>query len=302
MHERDVITTADQVRRLVAAQFPQWAGLPVTPVAEFGTDHLLWRLGDDMVVRMPRIDWATEQAGSDDRWLPVLAPHLPLAVPETLAIGEPGEGYPWTWSVVTWLPGEALTPENADRRVVAGQLAEFVRAMADIEPGDGPLKTGTSRGAPLASCDTGVRECIPTLVGFDHAAVEAAWADAVSAPVWAGPPRWIHGDLLEGNLLVRDGRLSAVIDWGSVGLGDPAGELHTAYALFEADVRAVYREQLPYDAAAWRRARGWALVPAVSGITYYAATVPAFADRARRTIEAVLAECEDDWARAGVRR
>jgi aminoglycoside phosphotransferase (APT) family kinase protein len=96
MHERDVITTADQVRRLVAAQFPHWAGLPVTPVAEFGTDHLLWRLGDGLVVRMPRIDWATEQAGSDDRWLPMLAPHLPLAVPETLAIGEPGEGYPWT--------------------------------------------------------------------------------------------------------------------------------------------------------------------------------------------------------------
>ncbi|MBA3781736.1 MAG: aminoglycoside phosphotransferase family protein [Nocardioides sp.] len=290
MHDNDVITTADQVRRLVAAQFPQWADLPVTPVAEFGTDHLLWRLGDNLVARMPRIEWAVDQADSDARWLPLLASHLPLGVPVTVAVGEPGEGYPWRWSVVRWLPGEALTPDNVDAEVVATQLAGFVRALAAIEPGDGPLKTGTARGVPLANLEGWVDEWLPRLEGFDRSAVRAAWRDCLDAPAYDGPPRWIHGDLLRGNLLVRDRRLSAVIDWGAIGLGDPATDLHTAYTLFEPAARAVFREQMTYDDDAWRRARGWALAPAISGVTYYSETVPAFSERGRWTIQAVLAE------------
>ena len=298
MHADEVTATADQVHRLVAAQMPQWADLPVTPVAEFGTDHLLWRLGHEpghdtgegMVVRMPRIAGAADQADTDLRWLPHLAPHLPLAVPTTLALGEPGEGFPWRWSVVRWLPGEALSTDNADPGQVAVQLAGFVRALAAVEAGDGPVKTGTARGAPLVNLDGWVAQWLPRLEGFDRAEVEAAWQDCRDAPAHAGPPRWIHGDLLRGNLLVRDGRLSAVIDWRAVGLGDPATELHAAYSLFQPPAREVFRQQVGYDDAAWRRARGWALSPAISGATYYAETVPAFAAEARRVIAAVLEE------------
>ena len=290
MHDDEVVATPDQVRRLVATQHPRWADLPVTPVTAFGTDHVLHRLGDDLLVRMPRAEWAVAQVESDVRWLPLLAPHLPLAVPRTLAVGEPGEGYPWRWSVVEWLEGEALTPDNADPVVVAEQLADLVRALGAVDPGDGPVASGTSRGVPLDPLDESVRTWLPRLEGFDRHAVAAAWEDALAAPAWDGPPRWIHGDLLGGNLLVRDGRLAAVIDFGCVGLGDPATDLHTAYAILEPAARAVFRERVGHDEDAWRRARGWALVPSVTGATYYARSVPAFAERSRRMIRAVLDE------------
>src|SRR6476620_5771113 len=156
MHEDEVSTSADQVRRLLAAQFPQWAELPITPMPLAGTDHALYRLGDDLVARMPRIHWAVEQVETDSRWRPRLAPHLPLPVPVPVAVGEPGEGYPWPWLVVPWLPGE--TPysndvQNVDPEALAVDLGRFVKALQAVDLGEGPVKTGTARGVPLAQRD-----------------------------------------------------------------------------------------------------------------------------------------------------
>jgi aminoglycoside phosphotransferase (APT) family kinase protein len=146
-------TTGQQVARLIAAQFPEWARLPVTPVATHGTDHLLFRVGDDLVARMPRIEWAIEQAELDHRWLPVLAPHLPVAIPAPLALGQPGEGYPWSWTIAPWLPGDNPQPETIAWVTLAEHLAGFVKALAQVDTAGGPPKTRVQRGAPLANRD-----------------------------------------------------------------------------------------------------------------------------------------------------
>jgi aminoglycoside phosphotransferase (APT) family kinase protein len=291
-----VDTTADLVRRLLADQFPQWADLPVSRVQEFGTDHHLYRLRDqsgvDLVARLPIIGWAVDQAHTDATWLPRLAPYLPVALPAPLAVGEPGHGYPYPWTVAPWLSGRTPTGDEVDRAALAADLAEFVRALHALDPTGGPPKTGTSRGAPLARLDEGVRRTLATSAALADIRdrVLAVWEDAVAAPAYDGPPVWIHGDLMAGNLLVDGGRLSAVIDWGGLGLGDPAPDLCPAYWLFDGPVRAEYVAAVGYDDATLRRARGWIIGPAVNGVDYYAETFPAMARASRSSIEAVVAD------------
>jgi len=293
MHADDVPTTAAQVARMVAEQHPQWAALPVTPVAEFGTDHCLFRLGDDLVARMPRVDWAADQAASDATWLPVLAPHLPVPVPVPVALGEPDDSYPFVWSVAPWLPGAPPTADNADPHALAADLGGFVRALHAVDADGGPTKTGTTRGTPVRGWDDAVRQAIDEAGDrVDRVAVVAAWEDCLAAPDWAGDPVWIHGDLLAGNLLVRDRRLSAVIDWGALGVGDPAPDLQPAWATLPAAARDEFRAAVGCDDDTWRRGRGWALAPALTGIPYYWDTVPAFAQRGLRTVAAVLADLD----------
>ncbi len=294
LHADQIDTSADLVRRLVEEQFPQWATLPVRRVELFGTDHHLYRLGDDLVARMPIIGWAVEQAGSDARWLPWLAGQLPVALPAPLAVGRPGAGYPYPWAVVPWLPGANPDGANADPSDLARDLAGFVRALHAIDATDGPPKTGTQRGTPLAGLDQGVRATLAASSGLRDIAdrVLALWEDALAAPAYDGPPVWIHGDLMGGNLLVHGGRLSAVIDWGGLGTGDPAPDLCPAFWLFSGRSREVWRAETAYDDGTWRRARGWIIAPAVSGVDYYAETWPAFAALGRRTIEAALEEFE----------
>lgn len=298
MHQDEQVATAEQVSSLVADQFPQWAGLPVREVAEFGTDHCLFRVGDDLVARMPRASWAVDQAASDARWLPLLLPHLPVTVPVPLAIGTPGRGYPWPWSVVPWLPGATPTAYDERGAHLADSLAEFVRALHAVPTADGPHKRSGSRGAPLADIDETVREAIAAcgnkVESVDWGAVTALWDDCVTAPTWTGPPTWIHGDLLVGNLLVHDGRLSGVIDFGALGVGDPAPDLLPAWCVLPATARQRFRDLVGYDDATWRRGRGWALGPALTGIPYYWDSVPAFAERGLRTIEVLLADIDRD--------
>lgn len=290
LHADEVPTSVTLVERLVAEQFPEWSHLPVTRVTEFGTDHALYRIGEDLVARLPIIAWAVDQVESDRRWLPALAPYLPVSVPEPLAVGAPGHGYPWPWLVVPWLPGQTPTDANTDWLGLADDLAAFVTALRSVDPSGGPLKTDGARGVPLATIDADVREWIPRLDGLDQAQVLAAWEDAVSAQPWEGPPTWMHADLMAGNLLVRHQRLTAVIDFGGLGLGDPAPDLIAAWVLFAGAARERFRDAVRADEAMWRRGRGWALAPAITGTTYYAETVPAFSDRSRRTIEAIVAD------------
>jgi len=292
MHADELDVDAPLVRRLLSAEFPHWANLPITPVSSSGTDHALFRLGGNMVVRLPRIHWATEQAELEGRWLPRLAPHLPLAVPEQLAMGKPDQGYPWRWAVYRWLEGEsAIHAPLAGSAQAAADLARFLLALRSIDPTGGPTPdpASTARGLPLVSRDAYTRDAIVRSRGLiDTDAVTAAWEAARRAPAHAGPPVWIHGDLEPGNVLVRDGRLSAVIDFCCLCLGDPACDLIPAWSIFSGNARAAFRAALAVDDAAWARGMGWALSTAIIALPYYVDSNPVMADGARRKIEAVL--------------
>jgi aminoglycoside phosphotransferase (APT) family kinase protein len=296
MHNDELDTSVSLVARLLATQFPQWADLPIEPVPSAGTDNALYRLGDDMVVRLPRIHWATGQVDKEHQWLPRLAPFLPLAIPIPLAKGEPGEGYPWHWSVYRWLEGEKATIERlADPRQAATDLAQFVAALQRIDATGGPPpgSHNASRGEPLAMRDARTREAIAALHGLlDADAVTAAWEAAVQAPAWPGPPVWIHGDLSAGNLLVERGRLCGVIDFGCLAAGYPACDLMIAWTLFSDEGRDAFRAALHADEATWARGRGWALSWALIFIPYYLETNPEGVGAARRTIAEFLSDHE----------
>ena len=294
MHADEVHTDSDLVRRLLAGQFPHWADLPIRPVPSAGTDNALYRLGDTLTVRMPRIAWAVGQVAKEQHWLPRLAPHLPLAIPVPLAMGEPAEGYPWSWSVCPWIEGENATLDRlADPDQAALDLARFVAALQSIDATDGPSPGAhnSGRGVPLAQRDAAVRSAIDRLDGeVDIDTVTALWDEALRTPLWDRPPVWIHGDLQSGNLLATDGRLSAVIDFGCLGVGDPACELIVAWNLFCADSRATLRQSLAVDDATWARGRCWALSVALIALPYYLHTNPAIVAASRHTIDQLLAD------------
>jgi aminoglycoside phosphotransferase (APT) family kinase protein len=293
MHENEIHTDAQLVGRLLAAQFPQWADLSLTPIPSAGTDNALYGLGNDMVVRLPRIDWAVGQAEKERRWLPRLAPFLPLAIPVQLAMGEPGDGYPWPWSIYQWLPGESATLERlADPRQAAVQLAQFITALQQVDTTGGPPAAEHNlRGAPLALRDRLTREAIAALEGIiDTKAATAVWEAALETPAWEREPVWFHGDLLCGNVLVEQGRLSAVIDFGGLAVGDPACDLMIAWSLFSGASREVFRRELAVDEATWARGRGHALSQAVIFIPYYWHTNPIGVENARRMISELLAD------------
>lgn len=294
MHIDEVETNVSLVARLLAAQFPQWAGLTIEPVPSTGTDNALYRLGDEMAVRLPRIHWAIEQVEKEYQWLPRLAPFLPLAIPVPLAKGEPGDGYPWRWSVYRWLEGENATVERiADPRQAAIDLARFVGALQRIDARGGPPpgSHNSHRGEPLAMRDARTREAIATLRGaLDVGAVTAVWDAAIGAPAWSGPPAWLHGDLQSGNLLAVEGRLSAVIDFGCLGVGDPACDVMAAWMFLSAETRGVFRAELQVDDATWARGRGWALSVGLIALPYYQSSNPVLAGIARRAIDEALAD------------
>lgn len=291
MHEGQVETSTELVRELLERQFPELADAPIRPVAESGTDHDLYRVGDDLVARLPIIDWAVDQAGTDARWLALLAPHLHLRIPKIMGVGEPAAGFPWRWSLVRWVAGETADDDNLDQTQAAVDLARFVTALHGIPADGGPVKSGTSRGAPLANLDAGVRPLIAELASeIDAAAVTRVWDEAVAAPAWDGLPVWLHGDLQPGNLIVRDRHLTAVIDFGGIGLGDPAVDLIPAWNTFDREARKVFREAVGHDDATWARARGWILAPALQGLGYYRESRPEFVESGRRRIAAVLAD------------
>ncbi len=293
MHADEVETDAALVRRLLAAQFPQWSELPITPVRSAGTDNAIFRLGDDLAVRLPRIHWAVGQVHKEHQWLPRLAPFLPRAVPVPVVMGAPAAGYPWHWSVYRWLPGANTTREGiADPCQAALDLAQFITALQRIDTTGGPLAADHNlRGGPLATRDTATREALAALQGMiDGAAATAVWEAALQAPPWHRAPVWFHGDLLVGNLLFERGRLSAVIDFGGLGVGDPACDLMLAWSLFAGESRDVLRAALAVDDATWTRGRGHALSQALIFIPYYVDTNPVGVGNARRLIDAVLAD------------
>lgn len=250
------------VRALIAAQFPQWSGLAVRPVAESGWDNRTFRLGEDMLVRLPSAAWYAPQVAAEHRWLPVLAPGLPLPIPQPLARGEPGEGYPWPWTVARWIEGETATSAGVAGEAAFGRdLARFLAILQGLDAAEGPApgRRNFHRGGDLANYDGETRTAIERLDGrFDPEAVTSVWEAALAAR-FEGPAVWVHGDVAPGNLLVRDGRLCAVIDFGCMAVGDPACDLAVAWSFLEGDARRTFRAGLPLDAGTWARGRGWAL-------------------------------------------
>jgi aminoglycoside phosphotransferase (APT) family kinase protein len=287
MHDDEVETDSELVRRLLAAQHPQWAELPIRRVRSAGTDNAMYRLGDELAVRLPRIHWAVENIAKERKWLPALAHHLPLAVPVPVATGEPADDFPYPWSIVRWVAGDMATLDRLDDPVQAAlDLAAFVLSLQAIAPTGGPRH---HRGLPVRAQEGAVREGVAGLRGeVDGDAVIDAWNRVVTAPDYDGPPRWFHGDLAYLNLLAAGGKLSGVIDWGTCGVGDPAIETTVAWSLFPPDARDAYRDALRLDDATWERGKGWVLT-GVFGIPYYRHTNPLLVADKITAIEAVLA-------------
>lgn len=294
MHAEEIDLDVDLVRGLLADQFPRWAKLPIRPFASSGTVNALFRLGDDMAVRLPRVEWGVDDVAKDHEWLPRLAPLLPFPIPMLLGKGAPGPDYPWPWSVYRWIEGENPVENSLeDPRSLAADLATFVAAFREVDLPDGPP---AYRGGPLSDMDASARSAIKDLHGMiDTDAATAAWDEALRVPDWSGPPVWVHADLLPGNLLVDRGRLTAVLDFATTGVGDPACDLIVAWSVLPAGVRDDFRLALQADDAAWARGRGRALAIALIQLPYYQHTNPVMAANARYVIREVLA----DHARTG---
>jgi aminoglycoside phosphotransferase (APT) family kinase protein len=294
MHAGEIDIDVALVSRMIASQFPQWAKLPIIKVDSAGTDNAMYWLGNDMVIRLPRIHWAIEQVEKEHQWLPKLAPKLPLTIPTPLAKGKPDDGYPWHWSVYKWIDGENATIDRLkDKAQAAKALAQFIATLQSIDATNGPSpgSHNSNRGIQLAARDAHTRDVIHSLKGsLDIDTATAAWEAALNAPVYQDTPVWIHGDIQSSNLLAVEGRINAVIDFGCLGIGDPACDLMVAWNLFSVETREVFRKTLSVDDATWTRGCGWALSVGLIALPYYAKTNLVLAKIAQYTIDEVLAD------------
>lgn len=282
------------VRELLSSQFPQWAHLRVAQVRPGGWDNRTFRLGDDLLVRLPSAARYAAQAEKARNWLPRLASRLPVPIPEPVGVGQPEEAFPWPWSVCRWIEGECLSAAPvADLQTLAEDLAGFLRALQAADASGGPPAGAHSffRGGPLATYADEVETAIRRLA--DPALADAAqtiWAEAL-ASAWKGPGVWVHGDFAPGNLLVRDGRLCAVIDFGQLCVGDPACDLAIAWTYLDGPARERFRDQLAVDTQTWARGRGWVLWKALILHTGVSQGTEVDVGRASRDLVALIS----DW-------
>jgi aminoglycoside phosphotransferase (APT) family kinase protein len=277
------------VRGLLAEQHPDLARLDLVPLAN-GWDNVLLRLGGELVVRMPRREMAVPLVEHELRWLPELAPRLPLPIPAPVREGRPGPGYPWPWSIVPCMPGRSgLEAPIEDLGAAALALGGFLAALHQPAPPDAPRSP--VRGIPLVERDELTLRSIDALDGeVDAAAMRALWARLRDTPAWRGPRVWVHGDTHPGNLVVDGGRLAGVLDFGDLNGGDPASDLAVAWMLLPHEHRAAFRSAADADDDdLWTRARGWALALGLV-ILAHSGDNPPYAALARRTLDAVLSD------------
>jgi aminoglycoside phosphotransferase (APT) family kinase protein len=281
------------VRKLVASQFPHWAPLTIRPVADSGWDNRIFRLGSEMLVRIPSAAHYSAQVQKEQRWLPYLAPCLPLPIPAPLAMGEPGPDFPWPWSIYRWLDGETANHQRIhDHSAFAAQLARFLNALRQVDTNSAPAPGAHNfhRGADLIVYDDEARAAVTTLGrAIDGPPVLHAWEAALGSRWWRLPV-WVHGDVAPGNLLVRDGELSAVIDFGNCAVGDPACDLAIAWTFFDEPARRSFKARIEADEDTWLRAAGWALWKALIVLARAPDTDSEAGQLSRRTIEAVIAD------------
>ncbi len=295
MENKQLTIDTSLVHRLVTEQFPQWTHLPIRPVATSGWDNRTFHLGDDMLVRMPSAECYAAQVEKEHRWLPKLAPGLPLPIPTPIAIGAPGFDYPWRWSVYRWLKGEtAAAGQVNDMKGFARSLGQFLTALQRISADGGPLAGAHNfhRGGSLKVYDEQTREAILKLKGkINEEVVIEIWDTALSS-IWQHPSVWVHGDVSTGNLLVQEGQLSAVIDFGILGVGDPACDLVIAWTFFRGESREAFKAALPLDADTWARGRGWALWKALIVVADLPGTDPGAAESSWQTLNEIIADHE----------
>jgi len=288
-----VDVSAQLVCVLIEQQFPQWASLPIVPVEPGGWDNRTFRLGDEVVVRLPSAQCYAEQIEKEQRWLPWLASQLPLAVPIPLALGAPGAGYPWHWSIQTWIEGETLSPtRSVNLNALAADLASFLASLQKLDATNGPAPGAHNfqRGGPLSIYDEQTRRAIEALAKeSDATRATEVWTTSL-ATSWDRAPVWIHGDVAASNLLFKNGRLHAVIDFGCCAVGDPACDLVAAWTIFEADSFEIFREGLQLDEPTWQRARGWALWKALITLVDERRARAATADRTRALIARIFTQ------------
>jgi aminoglycoside phosphotransferase (APT) family kinase protein len=290
MHDNEIEVDEALVRHLLATQLPGLADLPLGMIEPWGTDNAIWRLGDDLVVRLPRIDWASEQVQLEATWLPRLAPRLPVAVPEPIAIGEPGYGYPYQWAVHRWLPGEgASLSRMSDPAHFAHELAVVVRALQAIPVNGAPA--ASNRARPLHGYNDSALRAIESARSLINARqARAVWEEALAAEPHAGAPVWVHGDI-EGNCLVADGHLSGIVDWGSACAGDPAVDIQVVWSdLFTDESRRVFLGALDVDDATLARSKGAAIQQACGALPYYLHTYPLIVQRSWHKLAALGVE------------
>ena len=291
MHAHEADIPVALVRTLVDTQFPRYAAERLAPVQSAGTDNTLFRLGSDLVIRLPRVASAVEQIEREQTWLPRLATGLPLRIPEPVAVGRPADGYPWSWSIYRWISGEEATRESlGDLDDAAETLAAFIRALRSLDTTDGPVP-GFGRGRLLRDRDGPTRAAIAQLgQGWDARMLLGLWDEMLALPDWTTPAVWVHADLRPGNLLSRDGSLCAVIDFGSIGVGDPAADLIIAWNLFAARSRRRFLSAVGCEDAVRLRGAAWAYSIALVALPYYRETNRDLAGISAYTIREVLSE------------
>lgn len=287
MHRDEVEVDEELVRQLLVAQMPQFAERSLSVVEPWGTANAIWRLGDDLVVRLPRIGGAEQQVQLEAAWLPRLSPVLPVAVPEPVAVGEPGEGFPFRWAVHRWIPGDAASLDVIEDPVTfALDLAEVVHALRRLPAAGAPA--ARNRARPLREYDQSTRDAIDSashLIDADTAV--AVWETALEAAPHEGPPLWVHADL-EGNCLVRGGRLCGLVDWGSACAGDPAVDVQVVWSpLFTRESRSTFLDALDIDSATLERSRGAAIHQACAALPYYLHSYPLIVERSWHKLAAL---------------
>jgi aminoglycoside phosphotransferase (APT) family kinase protein len=287
------------VRGLIADQYPDWAQLPVHAVVPSGWDNRTFRVGNERVARLPSAAVYEAQVHREQRWLPFLAAHLPIEIPQPLALGRPGRGYPWCWSIYRWIPGDAAAASPpGDIAQFTEDLARFLNALQDAPAHGGPRPGSENfhRGGALTACDAQFRHAVATLgAGIDRSTALAVW-DTALASRWSRPPVWVHGDVALGNLLVRDGGLAAVIDFGQVCVGDPACDTAIAWTYLAAEQRGAFRARLQLDPATWQRGRAWALWKAAVVAAGLVETNTIEGRRSWQTIDEVFADARAESA------
>ena len=291
MHDNEADIDAPLVKQLLREQFPEWAALPIKPVTSAGTDNVIYRLGTDMCIRLPRTAEAAKHVEYIEKeltWLSQAATVLPLAIPVPLGKGDPNESYPWHWYLYRWLEGEnAANEQIVDLPKAASDLAQFLIVLQQSDTAGGPF---SRRGVPLATRDKDTRQAIEALHGIVNTEMATTtWEECLRASEWDKPPVWTHGDLLPSNLLVKQGQLSAVIDFDLLGIGDPACDLIPAWGVFSANTRDIFRARMAVDDATWMRGRGWALSIALIIIPYYQSINPGITAVAKRMINELFA-------------